>query len=838
MPNTYCFSLPGIRCVNCIGPLEDALRECRYPVIEKFAVELIDKKLTVIVTDDGSSLIEVRQLLHALLDEVGIEFVDIDLPAAPTVSNQWFSVLKKILSSHWFFGFLGTAAGITLLTLSLTMGGLPLAANIVIAAISVPLTLFLGAQSYKEAFKKFFKTFTLTMDTLFTMSTFTVIAVSIASFFFSWLPMMFDAGLLIFGFRHIGFGIEESIKSAIGLNVKFKDRIPRTVDARVGDMSSKRLLDEIQPGDLLLINPGEIIPVDGICELDNGLIVETIVTGSTIPRHIDKGETLLAGMYVAANGQPLTMRVTADVRTSYLARLDESIARANYEKAPLETATNKILQYFIPVVVFLAILSVVVISAFFPIAVAIKCAVSVLVSACPCTLGFITPLAIKIGMKKAADEGVQFKSAKTLQEADEIDRVVFDLNGTLTLGTPEVCSFEVTPNAGLTKDDLLAYFAALEKDSTHPMARAICEFAHEKKIDPPDAWQVTLPQTFNHSGLTACIDEETYTLGNQNMMNEAGIDTDELQRSLNLADGVNVVYLARAGSVIGYMLLQDRLRPDARHAVDSLKLLGKQVYLCTGADEATAHRYGRMLGVSQDNIRAGCIGAAVQSSDRDKKSYIDQLKQGGHRVAMVGDAANDALAITTSHFGIAVKSRGGDEMTQQQAGAVIQSGSLLPVVSAFAVAKQTVSNIKKNLLLSLGYNITVVLVAGGLLLAAGVMLNPGIGVALMILQTSLILYSISRFKQQKLAHLQDIPSPETYPTGSYGRVTASMPSPGARPQREFTANGATLQDASQPLPLRYAKQPREQSTEPWVASHLAMTDSADDLGLVRLPVVS
>ncbi len=807
MSTTFCFSLPGIHCVNCVKPIESALSECTSIHIENFAVELIEKKLTVIVADDTRSTQEIRRLLQRVLGDVGVDYVDIDSPNTlcqrsmqaednaslailPSAKQSSFS-LKKFFRSHWFLGFIGTASGIALLVLSLVSGALPFIASLSIAVLSVPLTLVLGAGSYKDAAIKLFKTRALTMDLLFAISTLTAITVSVAAFFFPWLPMMFEAGLLIFGFRHIGFGIEESIKQAMGLGVTFKDRLPLAVDVVLDKSLEKRRLQEIKPEDILFIKPGDIIPVDGLCDMDEGTISDTIVTGSMLPRPITQGERLLAGMSVPEGSRSMRMRVTAAAKDSYLAQLDATIARANYEKAPLETATNKILQYFIPIVILFAILSAIIVGSFSPLSLAIQCAVAVLASACPCTLGFITPLAVKIGMNKAAAHGVRFKSAKTLQEAEQIDSVVFDLNGTLTEGVPAVRTYGVAGDATISAHEMLAYFSILENDSLHPMAKAICTFIKEQDITPPLGLQMTnLDQTSHHSGITADINHEQYTLGNQTMMDDTGIDTQQIQDSLHVDTGDTVIYLARVGKVIGYMVLADRLRSNARHAVDSLKSMGKQVYLCTGADEATARRYAAMLGISPANTRAGCVGAAVQGADRDKKAYIEELKQQGHRVAFVGDGPNDAVAIAASHFGIAVESFGGDEMTQQEAGAVIQGGSLLPVVSAFAVAKQTVTNIKQNLLMSLGYNTVTMLVAGGLLLAIGFTLNPGIGVALMILQTSLILYNAYRFQQQKLEHLQQTTSVQGYPTSSYRRLKASMPAPSMGQER-----GQALSDA-------------------------------------------
>ncbi len=764
MSATYCFSLPGIRCVNCVQPIEKLLRSCEILEIEDFAVDVVEKKLTVTLVDEGHSPTMVRQFFRDALDDIGVECVDVDLPDEST----W--IVKK-LRSHWFQGFIGTSSGISLLILSLFSGALPIAAMVAIAASSTVLTLLLGAESYIESVKKLFKTGTLTMDTLFSISTLTVLIVSTTAFFIPWLPMMFDAGLLIFGFRHVGLAIEESIKQNMALGVRFKDRVPDIVRVIINETQiDEKLIKTVSPGDLLVIAAGELIPVDGLCEVDEGVVFETILTGSTLPKRVARGAQMLAGMYLPSDAPPMHLRVTAAAKDSYLARLDNHIMRANFEKAPLETRTNEILQYFIPVVILAAALSGVIISNFFPLAIAIQCAVSVLVSACPCTLGFITPLAVKIGMNKAAEHGVQFKSAKSLQEAEQIERVVFDLNGTLTAGIPSVRHYDVMPGVKISPRDLLVYCALLEKNLSHPVAKAICEYVGQNEITPDAALSLTELDASNHSGLSALINGEHYTLGNQTIMAEIGVYTHTLPDNVRPRAGDNVIYLSRANTVLGYIVLSDPLRDDARLAIDSLKALDKEVYICTGADEATALRYASELGIPAANVKAACVGL-------HKKTYIDELKQNGCRVAMIGDAANDALAIAASDFGIAVNSRGSDEVTQQEAGAVIQSGSLLPIVSAFAVAQKTVGNIKQNLLLSLGYNIAAVLAAGGVLLTVGVTLNPGVGVALMIFQSSLILLNAYRFKQQGLAHLPQS-AENVQEAGSYGVMQACMPAKG------------------------------------------------------------
>lgn len=746
----YKFRLPGITCINCIKPVEHTLSLCKRYAIESHRVDSVNKTIVITVGGHDVQRKEVREYLKAVIEDVGVECEDMVLEDKP---RDFWNALGDFFLSHWFQGILGTVAGAMLLALMMVTGSLPLAAIIAIGGFSTLLTLLIGAQSYYHAVHKLFKSGTLTMDTLFAISTITVIVVSLTAFMVPWLPMMFEAGLLVFGFRHIGLAIEKSIKRKMELDKTFQHLLPFEVRIKCGtDAVEQRALGLIAVNDVLLINPDEIIPVDGVALGEDCWVYDTIKTGALLPRRLLKGEQLISGMRLAPNSAPLYLNATATVANSYLARLDNNIEKAHEDKAPVEAVAERVLQYFIPVVLGLALLSGVLIGIFFTPALAIQCVVAVLVSACPCTLGLVVPLAVKIGMQKAAENGVQFKSAKTLQDADSIDAIVFDLNGTLTTGVPAVCRMRVV-QTGMDEATLLAYVAAIEKNSTHAMAKAICDEATAKKIPP-----VLLPDNSsfdesNHSGIRARLNDEVWVIGNENLMREDGIDLQGLEDSLELKAGESVVYVARNKQLCGYFVVSDSLRKEAFHTVDALRKLGKTVYMCTGADEKTARRYGNMLGIPNSDIAANCVGMAEKAGDRSKTSYIQELKDQGLRVAFVGDGDNDSLVIANSDFGIAVKSNSGSEITQLQAGAVIQSGSLLPIANAFAVAKQTVDNIKQNLAFSLSYNIAAMLLAGGLLVGLGFVLNPGIGVALMIIQTVLILLNAYRFQVQPLEHL-------------------------------------------------------------------------------------
>ncbi|KTD59980.1 heavy metal translocating P-type ATPase [Legionella shakespearei] len=782
MSKPYVFFINGMSCSNCSGAIERVVRANNESIsILSFNADFTTadpKRTTILIDEPSDTSEEARQViwtkLRSLIEDVGFKCEDYDympgtIASASTTTTEtqeevnptgfFENVLtlgQNLLTSHWFLGALGCGTGIAMLILFLTTGGLPLIAMLPLAGISTLLTLVLGARSYYEAWQKLIKTQTLTMDTLFAVSTISVLLVSIASFFVPWLPMMFEAGLLIYGFRHIGIAIEETIKEKIS-SARFQDRAPQKVLLYSKTGSKDIELSEVKPNDMIIISPGEIIPLDGYCE-ENSIIYNTIITGAILPRLFNKGEKVLAGMKVAEDAVPLKIRVSRTAKESYLARLDKGIADSLVEKAPLEIKTAQLLTYFIPTVIGLAVLSGVIIGIFFPPALAIQCAVSVLVSACPCTLGLIIPLAVKTGIHKGAEHGVQYKNAKVLQEAEQIDAVVFDLNGTLTTGIPVVKKWAVLDNTGFSPDQFLAHCAALESKSAHPVGKAIHSFAMKNSKETVVA---SKPNDSHHSGIFGQINNKDYTIGSGSLMRGIGVsltEVEQIENMLGLEAGDSLVFLAREDKLIGYMVITDPLRDDAFQTVKALQEMGKEVHLCTGADEATAQRYAKALNIK--NVYANAVATSLDLNDRSKPVYINELQKKGLKVAMVGDAANDAQAIAASDFGIAVLSQNSDELTQQNASAIIQNGTLLPIGSAFAISQQTVSNINQNLLLSLGYNLATVLVAGGLLLALGFTLNPGVGVLLMVMQACCILLNVWRFKEQSLPHLEGGVSPE------------------------------------------------------------------------------
>jgi Cu2+-exporting ATPase len=445
-------------------------------------------------------------------------------------------------------------------------------------------------------------------------------------------------------------------------------------------------------------------------------------------------------MRLADHIPSLELRVTKTYNKSYLSLIAQNINQAHEEKAPIELFADKVLYYFIPGLLAIALVSGVVISTLFTPALAVQCVIAVLVSACPCALSLITPMAVKIGMKKAAENGIHFNNGKALQAAADIDTVVFDLNGTLTKGKIVVTSLKIS------NKKWLPYVALLEGQSEHPVAKVIQAHLQAKNTFVSDSLTAEDIDKSNHSGIKGKIGGESFIVGNIDMLIAHGISS----IATPYDDPHNgSIYIVKDQTVIGQIALTDPLRDDAKATISQLKALGKKVHLCTGADKVTAEAYANHLGIDIDNVCANAMGASSSPSEVSKTSYIQQLQKRGLKVAMVGDAANDLTAIAYSDLGIAVKSSIGDSITQQHAGVVLQQGLLFPIVTAFDVAKKTKSNIKQNLVISLAYNSTSTLIASGLLIGVGFTLNPALGVALVVVESALVLANLYRFKQQE-----------------------------------------------------------------------------------------
>ncbi|AHE65878.1 ATPase, P-type transporting, HAD superfamily, subfamily IC [Legionella oakridgensis ATCC 33761 = DSM 21215] len=667
-----------------------------------------------------------------------------------------------------------------MLVISIGSFNIPVIAYYIITGLTALMTLYLGRSVYQSAWRSLFEKKWDT-TTLYAISTLTILVVSFVSLFVPGLPMMFEAAPLVLGFWHLGEGIEHTLIGEISKKLDVRDCVPPIVLLK-GNPNQKISVKTLIPNDVIIVTGGSVIPVDGVLTTD-ALLYTTRIDGSPDLKKFKAGDVVKAGMRLADHIPSLNMRVTKTYQNSYLSLIARNINQANAEKAPVEVFANKVLKYFIPALLAIALVSGIVIGLLFNPALAIQCVISVLVSACPCALSLITPLAVKIGMKKASEQGIHFNNGKALQAAANIDTIVFDLNGTLTQGKM------VIHNLRITDKKFLRHIALLESQSDHPTAKIIKSYIEGQSIVSDEPLEITSVDKSHHSGIKGKINGEVFMIGNQDMLLANGIT--HIDKPYDNPENGSI-YIVREGTVIGQISLTDPLREDAIATVAQLKRLGKTVHICTGSDKTSAEKYATLLGISKDNICANAVGAATKPGEVPKTSYIQQLKSRGRKVAMVGDAANDITAIAYSDVGIAVKSNIGDDITQQHAGIVIQQGLLFPIATAFDVAEKTKQNIFQNLFVSLAYNSTITLIAAGLFVALGFTLNPALGVALVILESTLVLANLYRLKQQEVVSAASISAQaarhEEVPGNTTSKVLSAL---GYRPQPTASLTDAT-----------------------------------------------
>ena len=718
------FIVPEIKCSSCKDAIRNLILFDDKIQASAVCVDIIKHEVTVgIHTNDQRSDRDILDRIQTVLSEGGFTLT----PAKPL----WHYIVK---------GVAGSVIGLILLILAASGVVIPFIPLAVFSCVMMALTIYLGWEVYRSAFtslKTFFKTKRLNMDVLFVMSTLTALAVSLASLFVPWLPMMFDAALLILSFRQIGIALEERARRKIVSGLNFLDRLPsRVIKIQNGKRKEINIRD-IEPNDLILVKQDEIIPVDGIAEQECQ-VYQTIYNGNPHPVIVKGGEYLLSGTRVAQG--ELMVSAKKSVNESYLAITEKYVDEIQQKRAPIEKTTDKILSYFVPFVLGIAaVAGIVLFSLSLPI-LAIQCIVATLVTACPCTLGFIVPLIMNIGIRKGQEKGITFKGGNAIEMASRIDCLVFDLHGTLTLGKKS-CQRIVSLTDAMTQTDILKVIYLLEKNEKHAVACTLYQYA-ENNLATLFPQSIVTHKVSDYAGVQGWIDGNCYTLGNATWMMNHHIPFQQAMRPM--------IYLAKNNHVIAEIEVEDALREDARETIQALRQSGKDVYLCTGSDDQTAHYYAKQLGIAEDHVQPNCIpydqASVLGLNQLSKVTFIHQLKQNGHDVAFIGDGGNDTPAVASA-FGIAIAGRS-DEKTEDCAHALIQGPLLRPLLHLFYVASKTVRNIKVSLGISLAYNMSGLLLASGILIGVGFVIHPALGALLMVLQVCLMLGIAYYFRKQ------------------------------------------------------------------------------------------
>lgn len=456
-------------------------------------------------------------------------------------------------------------------------------------------------------------------------------------------------------------------------------------------------VDEVVVGDVLVVKAGEHIAVDGIVVEGESNVDESMLSGESMP--VKKGVQDEVHQGTMNLDGRLLMRCSVDNEDTTLSKIIRMVEDAQIKKAPIARIADRISMYFVPIVMGIAFVSALI--WYFiqkDVSFSLTIFVSVLVIACPCALGLATPTAIMVGTGKAAQLGIFIKSGEALEIASHIDCVVFDKTGTITIGKPLV-----TDVFAQDKQQVLAYAAALEQGSVHPLATAILQKAEEEHILAPSLSNI---QTVNGKGVYAQLSEKKLMAGNRRMMEEEGLDVSmylEAEKACQEA-GKSVVWVSYDQQVIGMLAIADKIKDHVRDVVESLTKSGKEVYMISGDHTRTATAIAKQAGIT--NVIAEVL-------PQDKAEEVKRLQKLGKKVAMVGDGINDAIALTQSEVGIAIGS--GSDVAIESADIVLMKEDIRDVETALRLSHSVLRNIKQNLFWAFFYNTIGIPVAAGIL---------------------------------------------------------------------------------------------------------------------------
>jgi Cu+-exporting ATPase len=496
-------------------------------------------------------------------------------------------------------------------------------------------------------------------------------------------------------------------------------------------------VDEVEPGDLLLVKPGERIPVDGEVTDGRSSVDESMLTGESMPVGKEPGDSVAGGTLNTFGA--LTMAARRVGRDTMLARIIRMVQEAQGSKAPIANLADRISYYFVPTVMGLALLSglawYVVGGAGFPFS--LRIFVAVMVIACPCAMGLATPVSIMVGTGRGAQLGVLIKSGRALQEAGSLDTVIFDKTGTLTHGRPELAA--VTMVRGTMAQTEAVYLAAsAEGSSEHPLAQAVLRHAKALKLDPP------APKEFEAvpgKGIRAVIGYRTILIGNREFMEDNQISLDDDQFAVDAikhyADqGATVVYFASENKFNAIFAIADEMRQETPEVVARLKAAGLTPIMLTGDNEATARVVAARAGI--DTVIAGVL------PDR-KAAEVERLQAEGRTVAMVGDGINDAPALARADIGVAMGS--GIDVAVESGDVVLIKSDLRALLTALNLSRATMANIKQNLFWAFAFNVIGIPVAAGLLhVFGGPTLNPMIAGTAMAMSSVTVVSNALRLR--------------------------------------------------------------------------------------------
>ena len=740
------YKLSGMTCAACAMTVEMAVKDLE--TVEDVSVNLATERLSLLPKAGFDS----QQVLDAVA-EAGYQAEEKGKDKPSHVSEEAAMKAQELQKKKQQLLILLVTA-LPLLYISMgSMIGLPLPSfldhmkhPLVFVLSQLPLTLpavWIGRGFYQRGFRNLIKRHP-NMDSLIAVGTsaaFLYSLYSVSQVFLGHHPFVhqlyFESVAVIIALVLLGKYLESSAKGRTSQAIQsLLELVPSQATViRYGEAVTIDT-EDIRVGDIIRIKPGERMPVDGLVTEGQTFVDESMMTGESVPIEKKVGDTITSAT-INQNGSIdyQATRVGSDTTLAQIVRLVEE---AQGSKAPIAALADKISLYFVPIVLSLATLSA--LGWYFlageSLSFSLSIFIAVLVIACPCALGLATPTAIMVGTGKGAENGILIKSGQALEAAYQLDTIVFDKTGTITVGKPSLT--DLLPLSDFNRSDLLRLIASAERHSEHPLAQAILEAAEEEELDllPVSHFEAIVGR-----GLSAQVEGKHLLVGNESLMKEKNIDSSAFQEQLlELSqEGKTAMFVAIDGQLAGILAVADEMKSSSLKAVQELQSMGLEVIMLTGDREETATAIAQKAGIQK--VIAGVLPDG-------KATAIKNLQEAGKKLAMVGDGINDAPALVQADVGIAIGS--GADVAIESADVVLMHSDLQDVVKAIKLSQATIRNIKENLFWAFAYNTLGIPIAMGLLhLFGGPLLNPMLaGLAMSLSSVSVVANALrlGRFK--------------------------------------------------------------------------------------------